>query len=401
LRTHTDISTALHLSKLEEIDLRWLLLDFFHGALYDDSEAGVVFYPERNSAAVKLIYTNGSHVQAVAGPSLTDGALKELRHRIETEILAPQSRRIGREIFLSEKRVQGTFRYIDLLQILPVPQEAPHADLTLPGMFPRHPFVLEFSFEASPNQTLSGLRKYRIRCELELVLNALLDGLVQCRTPVGGRYRWILSPSQDPQHTQACTLAQEGYACSGFPSEHAEFSDPSSLLKLPEFEPSMYYELSWGPGMSLGVPSNIATQLDRFCSLPREERKIWLNACHWLRHSSVTVWDSRSAAFIALVTAVEALMSRKDRGNRRKFEAFIDRFAPGRGLQQDRSRFYRIRSELAHGAELHDEDRDWLQVSVTPAMSEGFRQFEAMRRVARSVAANWLATNDRSRSSSV
>ena len=25
--------------------------------------------------------------------------------------------------------------------------------------------------------------------------------------------------------------------------------------------------------------------------------------------------------------------------------------------------------------ELHDEDRDWLQVSVTPEMSEGFRQF--------------------------
>ena len=184
----------------------------------------------------------------------------------------------------------------------------------LPGMSPRHPFVLEFSFEASPNQTLSGLRKYRARCELELVLNALLDGLVQCRTPVGGRYRWILSPPQSPQNTPACTLAQEGYACSGFPSEAAQFSDSLSLLKLPEFEPSMYYELSWAPAMSLGVPSDIATQLDRFCSLSREERKIWLNACHWLRHSSVAVWDSRSAAFVALVTAVEALMPRKNRG---------------------------------------------------------------------------------------
>ena len=110
MRTHTDISTALHLSKVEEVDLRWLLLDFFHGALYDDSEAGVVFYPGRNGVAVKLIYTNGSHVQAVAGPTLTEGILKELQYRVETEILAPRPRTIGREIFLSEKRVEGHFR---------------------------------------------------------------------------------------------------------------------------------------------------------------------------------------------------------------------------------------------------------------------------------------------------
>lgn len=91
-------------------------------------------------------------------------------------------------------------------------------------------------------------------------------------------------------------------------------------------------------------------------------------------------------------------MPRKDRGDRKKFEAFIDRLAPGRGLQQDRSRFYRIRSELAHGAELSGEDRDWLQVSITPEMSEQFREFQAMRRVARLVAVNWLAgTNPASR----
>jgi len=70
LRSNTDISTALHIDKIQAVELRWLLLDFFHGALYDDSEAGIVFYPEPHSAAVKLIYRNGSRVQAFAGPTL-------------------------------------------------------------------------------------------------------------------------------------------------------------------------------------------------------------------------------------------------------------------------------------------------------------------------------------------
>jgi hypothetical protein len=34
--------------------------------------------------------------------------------------------------------------------------------------------------------------------------------------------------------------------------------------------------------MSLGVPSDIAIKLGRFYNLPREKRKIWLTACHWL-----------------------------------------------------------------------------------------------------------------------
>lgn len=396
MRTDTNISTALHIDKLEEVDLQWLLLDFFHGAFYDDSEAGVVFYPERNRAAVKLVYSNDYRVRAIAGPTLSNTTLAELQSRLEAEILAPPVRRIGREIFLSEKRVEGYFRHADLLQILPAPQDVPSADLKLPGMYPRYPFVLEFSFNASSNQILSDLRKYRVRCELEIVLNALLDGLLHCTTPVGGRYRWVLLPP-DPQLPK-CTFAQEGYVCSGFPSEAAQFSDCSSLLKMPEFEPISYYELSWTAAMSFGLPTDIAIQLGRFCNLSGEERKIWLTACHWLRHSSVALWDSRSAAFVALVTAVEALMPRKDRGDRKKFEAFIDRLAPGRGLQQDRSRFYRIRSELAHGAELRGEDRDWLQVSITPEMSEQFREFQAMRRVARLVAVNWLAgTNPASR----
>lgn len=253
MRTDTDISAALQVDKFAESDLQWLLVDFFHGAFYDDSEAGVVFYPDRNHPAIKLVYSNDYRVRAVTGPRLSDSTLGELQRRVEAEILAPQPRKIGREIFLSEKRVEGYLLHADLLQILPPPEDAPSADFRLPGMYPRHPFVLEFSFDASANQTLSGLRKYRVRCELELVLSALLDGLVQSTSPVAGRYRWVLSASQDLPHRPTCKFAQEGYAYSGFPSERAQFSDSSNFLKLPELAPGAYYELSWSPAMSLSL----------------------------------------------------------------------------------------------------------------------------------------------------
>ena len=144
------------------------------------------------------------------------------------------------------------------------------------------------------------------------------------------------------------------------------------------------------PSMSLGLPSNFSIKIDSFYALAESERAAWLRACHWLRHSSVAVWDSRPAAFLALVTAVEALMARGDRGKRREFESFIDRYAPGRGLQKDRTRLYRIRSELAHGEDLRYEKSDDGMVSITPRISEGLREFEAMRGVAKSVIVNWL-----------
>jgi hypothetical protein len=390
LLQNTDISSALRIGQVEEVELRWLLIDVFNAALHDDSRAGVVFYPDRKRAGIILIYGRRDLVQAIAGPSLTRSALEELQGRVDSEILSSVGRRITGAVFLSEKPVGGYFRLKDSFQILPPPADAPKPDLSLPGLYPRHPFLVEVSFEASSNDALNGLRKYRKQYELELVLNALLDGSVSCTTTSARRHRWVLSPKEDRQRGAASVFVQDGYRCSGFPAESSQFSGAESFPKLQEVEPSTYYQLIWAPSMPLSLPSDFSIKLDSFYALARTEREAWLRACHWLRHSSVAVWDSRSAAFLALVTAVEGLMPRRDRGKRREFELFIDRFAPSRGLQQDRSRFYEIRSKLAHGADLRYEDTDHALVSITPRISEGLREFEAMRSVAKSVIVNWL-----------
>ena len=387
---NTEISDALRLGQVEEVELRWLLIDLFKAALYDDSRAGAVFYPDRDRTAIKLIYRQCDLVHAIAGPSLSRSMLEELQRRIDSEILSSVGKKIGRALFLSEKPVEGYFRHKDSFQILPPPADAPRPDSSLPGLYPRHPFVLEMSFEASSNDALNELRKYRKQYELELVLSALLDGSVSCTTTIARRYRWVLSPESDCQRGPTSVFVQEGFRCRGFSAESSQFSCAESIPNLQEVEPSTYYKLMWALSMSLDLPSDFSIRLDSFYALARTEREAWLRACHWLRHSSVAVWDSRSAAFVALVTAVEALMPRRDRGKRREFELFIDRLASGRGLQQDRLRFYRIRSELAHGVDLRYEDSDHALVSITPRISDGLREFEAMRSVAKSVIVNWL-----------
>jgi hypothetical protein len=387
------ISAALHLSEVNESEIRWLLQDFFHSAFYDDSEGGKVYYPDRTRASVILLYSGESLMEAIPGAKLTPSEVIAIQQRIEAEILAPARKRVGMDIYLSEKPVVGYFRHRDDFQISPAPASAPRPDLRLPGLYPRHPFVLEYSFDASSHAVLSGLRRLKKRREMELILGALLDGSILHLPSTPGRYRWVLKPLGVPAERLRSSFLPEGYICEGFPAESNQFSELVGSNELPAIEPSEYYQLFWGPAMTLALPKDFSLQLVRFSGLPIQERGKFLRACHWLRESNAALWSSRSAAFVALVIAVEALMPSTRAYRRKSFEAFIDRFAPGRGLEQDRKRFYQIRSELTHGTALRHDDRDSLEVSISPEMSDEFREFDSMRRVARSVIVNWLAAN--------
>jgi hypothetical protein len=379
-----EISSDLHLREVNDEELSSILEQAFGGALYDDSnDEEFVFYPDKSRARVKLKYKGGYLLSALAGAALSDEMLRLLQARVESELLGPCQTIVASEILLSEKLVSGSFRYRDLFQILPAPEGAPKPPPNLPGMYPRHPFLLEFSFPGSSNAIISGFRKIRVRAELESMLSVLLDGTVE-GTGAYGRYRWVRSD------IGGCNFAQEGYLFSGLPSESSTFSDSSYVSKIPEVDPTNYYDLTWSASMPLKVPSDLSPRLNAFYNLRREEKETWLRAAHWLRQSSVSLWTSHSAAYLALITAVESLMPAEDRGNGRKFQEFVVRFAPGQGLAADRTRFYGIRSKLIHGKRLSYYDQSPLGISITPHGLEEQRRFESMRRVAKLAVANWL-----------
>lgn len=380
-----DISSDLHLGGVNDEELRSILEQAFGGALHDDSDdEEFVFYPDKNRARVKLRYKDGVLLSALAGAALSDETLRHLEGRIESELLSPSQTIVASEIFLSEKPILGSFRYLDLFQILPAPRGAPKPPSNLPGMYPRYPFLIEFAFTGSPNRIISGFRKLRARAELERLLGALLDGTVECTAAYGARYRWVRSDDG------SCKFAQEGYLCSGLPSESSAFSESGDIPKISDVDPAKYYDLNWSASMPLEVPSDLGLRLDAFYGLRRTEQETWLRAAHWLRQSSIAVWNSQSAAYLALITAVESLMPPEERGNGRKFQKFVVRFAPGRSLEADRARFYGIRSKLIHGERLSYSDQSSLGISITPHEVQEYRRFESMRRVAKLAIANFL-----------
>jgi len=140
------------------------------------------------------------------------------------------------------------------------------------------------------------------------------------------------------------------------------------------------------------IPDNLHLQLDRLRRLDVTQRASWLRACYWLHHSSFIQAHSASAAFGALVIAVEALMPGTGGKKGSKFEHFVSKFAPDYGDDAVRlQKLYDIRANVLHGNTLIYSDREPLSIGITPLMVQSSQDFQDMRRIAKTVLVNWLA----------
>src|SRR5262249_458055 len=105
-------------------------------------------------------------------------------------------------------------------------------------------------------------------------------------------------------------------------------------------------------------------------NLSRDHRDQFLRASYWFQHAQEVFPLSRSAAFVALVSAVEALMSELQGAGRcdacghsigpgptRRFADFVEMYLPrSRVPEPERKRFYSLRSALSHGGKLLRDD---------------------------------------------
>src|SRR5439155_14540763 len=156
------------------------------------------------------------------------------------------------------------------------------------------------------------------------------------------------------------------------------------IPQLSAVPPADYYTRSGiGSDRVLEVPANLADLLGAFFSLSREHRDAFLRACFWFQHAKMIHSYSRSAAFTAVVSAIEALMpgvkgpevcEKCGRpigvGPTKLFMEFVERFAPGGASEADRRKLYSIRSALSHGGSLLPSDRRTWSPHLTPARIE-------------------------------
>jgi hypothetical protein len=112
------------------------------------------------------------------------------------------------------------------------------------------------------------------------------------------------------------------------------------------------------------LPDTIDEYLDRVFALSSEAATQFAIASTWFSHIPSLWMESSSSAFIAAVSAIEALLKKESETCRecgqpkfsltRKFKAFIEAHVPNIKMRfpEELNLIYKVRSDLAHGGKL-------------------------------------------------
>ena len=264
-----------------------------------------------------------------------------------------------------------------------------------------HPFVLEFPVQLSANVWIQASRRRRNLRHLALLLNVVLDATITEQNS-DGHHVWALV-ERDERPIPAPEWCQEGYWFDGMIGQSDHFSRPEDTAAIAIVETERYFE-RWGyTGEPLEVPAILDTALAAFYALNADARATFLRAAFWYRHASLAARFARSAAFIALISSLEALLPDPPAATNcetcgqnvqpsisTRFIAMLDTLAPGGGQTEvDRRKLYAIRSKLAHGSSLLRSDEDASNY-LHPEQSREWNETGFAYRVTRIALMNWL-----------
>ena len=378
-------------------ELEDLLLRHFGKVGFADDRYAL-YGTDTNPRLIVTYNKKGKPARATAGVDFTDDDSVALSTRIHDTLLNEGTLEVGRRVLFTTLRVDGFYRYRDRFQIVPVPPQAPRPQI---AMLASNPFLLEVRYRRSLDSMTSMLRKERAEREIELLLAIFLWLPIE---HLGNpRFRWVLKPSADPQPTSA--HQQEGYHWPGDQPIRDTFTATQAMSPMPLIEPSVYYaRYNYSVTDNLDLPSNISEMFDRFFALDAQDQQHFLRAGYWFHHAS-NVWaTSHSAAFTAMVSAVEAIMPPASAsppcptckrlsglGPTARFEAFVEQHASARQISTDqRKAFYKTRSALAHGGRLLQNDQRVWGAGITGVLE--LQNLRALSGVVRAVLCDWLQT---------
>lgn len=385
----------------EPSELEQVLLRRYGSSGGDRNNPNALLFPgDQEQYAVRLIFDKKHTLKdALAGPRLNGSELTELTSLVEREILTPGTPKIGNWTLFAALPVTGYFRFEDDFQILPVPEKAPRPNFLLAD----HPFLLQFRFAGSVNPMVEQMRRHRRGIEIELLLSALLANHIRSdRTTV---HRWVIPPPAGAApRIQPSMLCQVGYFYEGSRGIQEAFTTCGDVPALNIVAPAEYYaRFGIGCNQELDLPANFGTGIAAYNRLPTPLQRKFLNSCFWLQHSHTIFQASRSASYMALILAVEALMPPPEagkccetckrnvgKGPTQRFKEFIGRFAPtSERFCGELDRFYDIRSRLAHGGGLLLSDRQFFGSGGLEDFEDRQRQFH-LHQFVQVATVNWL-----------
>ena len=340
-----------------EHELEAVLTSHFHSAFHDD-ERRVTLFPMHPPHALRLEYRGKLKLTGVfAEEALTENDIETVRAEFHRNFLESAGPGIGRTVLFVSKPLKGWWGYRDRFRIIPVPPEAPRPDC----LNANHPFLLEFTYDRSPDDLVSGRRHQREWHRIALVLNSLVRGSITWHLPmeVGThKHAWVILPNTEGVRNVAyCPICYDHASIHNLPDT---FTPIGGLAAIPLVPTAPYYRPRYiSNPVGLELPDDMGESFDLFFALSGQRQDRFLQASYWLNQANRV--DSFSAMLLYTVQAVEALSWRPSRGQpqcplcrksqgpgvTQLFNAFLDRFAPE--ATEGRQTLYNVRSGLSHG----------------------------------------------------
>lgn len=393
--------------KLEAVpaeDLRTILTLLFGRLRFTE---GRIEYLRNDEVVLAATYNRRGELEKLEpGPALTAEDVDGIAARIERDIFGETEFFVRREMAFAAVPVEAGWVSEDTFQMLVAPPDAPRPN----SVMDYWPFVLEVAFRGPPDEAPNhgnmiainrGNRELR---RVRLLLAALVPW-VHDLSPIHGNQDWAISI--DGQPATGLRWTQSGYHLDGWEYRRKEFSPPPPDL-LPTTEDELVFSrYTFSGGETLDLPESFDSLVEKFHALESERESRFLMWAYWLNYAEITDGYSRSASYMALVQAIEALTPQpsasaapcptcgKSQGPSltEQFIAFLDAYAP-RGpeeAERERVELYKLRSTLSHGGRLLlDEDREF-GTGLYPRALEESARVRIARQLVRRAGVNWLA----------
>ena len=359
------------------------------------SENEVIYFDsDAKNYGIRIRYEDDEIVSISGGLGLSNDKLDFVLNQIHSALLAEQGKAVGGNVLFNYYPTNGFFRYDDIFQIRPVPPEDPRPE----GAVPDHPCVLEVSFKNSPNSIIRNLRGGDKITELGLLLHTLLEGAIKLK-PGTISFHWVLLPKECSKEKQFA-YCQDWYKVSDMPVKTSEFTSNENWKPMELVDPTKYYSDSNIIELrSLRVPSDLGTSIIKFYELVEKTRTVFLRACHWSHLSTQIAELSKSASFVAKVSAIETLLPKqtvkgvcssckqeiKD-GSTKTFRDFVETFAHDSGVSPEaKKELYRVRSKLVHGHDVLSADFFLQHWGLHPGIWTSMQQFWELAQVVKTV----------------
>ena len=297
--------------------------------------------------------------------------------------------KIRQEAALSDRRVLGYYKYKDIFQIMPIPEDAP----SLGFLIGHHPFLMEYSYEVPdvsetqynpeiPSVALLPMIDREAstspKNEVLLLLSTFSRHIVfQYGNSITNQQWFVKLPmnEKDIPTSYDSVWGQGAYQSQKVPSRIIEgFSNPSAepigVLEINEYYKSEL-PLQYVVGLthdSFELPVAIDEYFNIYYSMANHTKLSFLSACMLLRQGIELFSLAPSLAFAACVSALEALIAHDHRTEsterceccnqpkhhvRQRFLHFIKEFgndSPESRRQADR--VYSKRSSILHEGQL-------------------------------------------------